>query len=80
MARYFLTLHECGTVLDDPDGQEWPSLEAVLSHAVVSARDVMMGEVRAGRLCLACFIVITDVEGKEVGRVNFAEAVTVTGA
>jgi len=79
MARYFLHLHECGTILDDPEGQECASLEEATRVATINARDVMIGDMRTGRLCLGCYISITDGSAVELGRVYFRDAVVVTG-
>ena len=79
MTRYFLHLHECGTVLEDLEGRECASLAEATRLAVENARDVMIGEVREGRLCLGCYILIANDAAQEVGRVRFSEAVEVTG-
>jgi len=79
MNRYYLHLHECGTVLEDLEGYECASLQEATGLAIVNARDVMMGELRSGRLCLSCFISIKNGAAEEVGRVNFRDAVLVTG-
>jgi hypothetical protein len=79
MARYLFHLHECGTVLDDEEGSELTDIEAARAHAVQAARDVMCAEVKAGRLCFGCCIVIEDERGTEVGRVPFRDVLTVTG-
>ena len=79
MARYFLHLNECGTVLDDPEGQECASLGEATHVAIANARDVMIGEMRAGRLCLGCYISIANDAAVELGRVYFRDAVVVTG-
>jgi hypothetical protein len=79
MDRYYLHLHECGTVLEDLEGRECASLQEVTDLAIENARDVMMGELRSGRLCLGCFISITNSAREEVGRVNFRDAVAITG-
>ena len=79
MARYYLHLHECGTLIPDEDGMELANDGAAHAEAIKAARDVMAGEVKEGRLCLGCCIVITDYAGTEVGRVPFREALIVTG-
>jgi hypothetical protein len=79
MPRYYLHLHECGAVLEDLEGQECASLDEARRRAIASARDVMAGELRDGRLCLGCFISITDGSTGELGRIHFHEAVVVTG-
>lgn len=79
MNRYFLHLHECGTVLEDLEGRECASLEEATTLAIENARDVMVGELRSGKLCLGCFISITNVAKEEVGRIRFRDAVMLTG-
>nr|WP_106512211.1 hypothetical protein [Sphingomonas deserti] len=79
MNRYFLHLHECGTVVEDAEGLECASLAEARQLAVASARDVMIGELREGRLCLDCHIVITDGSATELARVPFRDAVVVRG-
>ena len=78
MARYFLHLHEPKIVLTDVEGCECASVEEAIQLATASARDVMIGEIREGRLCLACYISIADSAQAEVGRVRFRDAVTVS--
>jgi hypothetical protein len=79
MSRYYLHLHECGNILEDFEGQECASLDEARNLAVAAARDVMIGEIRAGRLCLACHISITNGAAEEVGRVKFRDTLRVTG-
>lgn len=77
MRRYFFHLHECGAVLEDREGQACASLQDANRLAIENARDVMVGELRAGRLCLDCFIAITDASGAELARLPFRDAVVV---
>jgi hypothetical protein len=79
MSRYFLHLHECGTTIPDLEGLEFSSVEEARLVAIDNARDVMVGEVRAGRLCLGCYISIENDAAEEIARVNFRDALTVTG-
>jgi hypothetical protein len=79
MGRYFLHLHECGRVLNDLEGFECASLSEAIAVALKNARDVMVGELREGRLCLGCYIAVADSTAQEVGRINFRDAVLITG-
>lgn len=79
MPRFFFHLHECGTVIEDDEGIELADLAAARDQAIHNARDVMAGEVRAGRLCLRCVIHIHDTGGARVETVRFREALTVEG-
>lgn len=78
MTRFYFNLDECGTTLEDVEGREYSTLEQAMAAAIDSARDVMAGEIRAGRLCLGCCIRIIDDDGKEVGCIAFNEAVEVS--
>lgn len=79
MARYFLHLHECGTVLEDLEGQECATLQDAVDAARISARDVMTWELRSGKLCLGCHISVADASGRELARVKFRDVVSITG-
>lgn len=78
MARFFFHLHECGSVIEDEEGIEREP-EDLRKVAIQNARDVMCGEVMNGRLCVACYIVVEDSNHKEVMRVPFKDALTISG-
>ena len=79
MPRFFLHLHECGSIVIDEEGVELPDRDAAHRAAVRSARDVMCAEVAEGRLCLGCCIEVQDEEQRLVERLPFREAVSVSG-
>jgi hypothetical protein len=54
MPRFFLHLHECGTLVPDEEGREFPSLEAAVERATLEARELLSAEVAEGKLCLGC--------------------------
>jgi len=56
---YFHVCNGTGFV-EDEDGQELPGMEAARALALVSARDIMAADVRAGELDLASFIEVED--------------------
>lgn len=76
MTRYFFHLHNDIDVPDE-EGQEWESDHAAMECALASARDIASAAVRQGHLDLRHFIVCTREDGREVGIVRFADAVTV---
>lgn len=78
MARYFFHLHESDVVVCDDQGLELATLEDALHVAIVNARDIMMGELRSGRIDLNWFFVITQADAaEEVARFYFRDAVAV---
>ena len=79
MDKYFFHLHECGSVIADPEGCDLPDLATARAKAVVEARHVMSAEVLEGRLCLGCCIVVADGFHNELLRLPFREAVAVSG-
>ena len=79
MPRYYLHLNECGSVTSDEEGRDLSDANAARFAAVSEARVIMAAEVREGKLCLACCIVINDKAGVEIDRVNFRDALKVTG-
>jgi hypothetical protein len=78
MAVYHLNLSECGKVTPDEGGTEFETLDGAREAAVQGARDLMAAEIKEGRLCLGCCIIITDDSGTEAARVLFRDAVTVS--
>ncbi|MDP5280124.1 hypothetical protein Q9Q95_14435 [Sphingomonas sp. DG1-23] len=79
MVRYYLHLEECGTLTEDREGVELADAAFARELAVRAARDVMSHEVKHGRLCLSCTIVISDAAGRELERMPFKDALTLTG-
>lgn len=79
MPRLYFDLHECGTILTDDEGRDFPNLAIARLEAITAARGVMADEVMHGRLCLSCFIEIRDENGTTVGKVLFKDIVTVSG-
>ena len=79
MQRYFLDLHECGTVTRDTEGVLRASLEVVHVEAIEAARAVMCAELSAGKLCLSCHIEIRDAAGESLMTVRFRDAVRLSG-
>ena len=79
MPIFYLHLHECGTILADEEGMELPDVAAARRIAIRAARDVMVGEIMDGRLCLGCAIVIEDADHVEIARIEFRNAIAVSG-
>ena len=79
MARYFLHLHECGSVYKDEEGQDCHDLPAARALAIEAAREMMCAEVKVGSLCLSCYIEIADAQGGHILTVSFRDALTLSG-
>lgn len=79
MPRFYFHLEMCGRVYPDEEGRSFPDLEHARASAVLDARDLMAGEVKAGRLCFACRIDIADEQGAVVLTLPFREAVELSG-
>lgn len=79
MARFYLTLHECGWVIDDHVGIESPSLDGAREAAFEALKDLVHEEEVTGQLCLLCRIEILDAERRTVEAVTFADAVASEG-
>lgn len=78
MAHYYFSLDECGRTFGDEEGQEHDSIEAARQAAMTAARGIMADEVRKGKLCLGCCIIVLDDEQQEVFRLPFRDAVTIS--
>ena len=79
MPVYFFHLHECGTIIEDVDGVDVPDAAAARAVAIRAARDIMAGEIKDGKLCLSCSIVIESDDRTEIDRLLFKDAVKVVG-
>ncbi len=79
MARYYMHLHECGSVCEDLEGRELASPAVATAQAVRAARELMAAEVQAGQLCLSCYIAIHEEGGSEIARVRFSDAIRLSG-
>jgi len=79
MGRYFFHLHDGDRLLEDHEGLECETPDTAEAFVVDTARDVMVGEIRAGRLNLGWYILISDAENATVRQVSFGDAVTVAG-
>ena len=77
--RVYFHLNECGVVVADEDGVELPDVATARQRALESVRDVMAGEVRAGRLCLSCRIDVQDADGQLLFSLPFRDALVISG-
>jgi len=77
MPRFYFNLRN-SSVLDDPEGREFPNALAARSHAVAQARALASDDVRSGHLDLKHRIEIADEDGTILLVVTFREAVTIS--
>jgi hypothetical protein len=75
MPRYFFHMKGAPDRLDDPEGQEFASLEAAQECARQSARQLAADGIRAGLDCSAYPFEIKDSDGRTVAIVPFSAAV-----
>src|SRR3954468_6581231 len=74
MPRFYLDVLNGSQVLEDPDGQEFADLDAAMSEAVATARDLVAhGILRNEDLSDRC-VIIRDDAGETVARVPFRSA------
>lgn len=77
MARYFMHLRDGTEQILDPEGIEFSNLEAVRKAVLVSARDLMTGDIREGVLDLRFRIDVEDDSGEIVYSLPFKHAVNI---
>ena len=77
MARYFMHLRDGTEQLLDPEGLEFPSLDAVRKATLAAARDLMMGDIRGGVLDFRFRIDVEDEDGEIVYTLPFKHAVNI---
>lgn len=80
MPKFVFTFHECdGNITADGVAREAVNLDAARELATERAREIMAAEVRKGRLCISCWIVISDQSGHYLATVQFFDALEVRG-
>jgi hypothetical protein len=79
MPRFYFHLYECGRLIVDDEGREVSDLDSLRGLALTEAREVMAAEVKAGKLCLSCYIQVNDEQQRVVLSVPFREALDITG-
>jgi hypothetical protein len=77
MGRYYFHLQDGRRLLEDHEGHECRSLEDARAYAIATARDIMVGEMRAGRLNLSWSILVSGNSGDVIDRISFGDAVQV---
>jgi hypothetical protein len=77
MARYFMHLRDGTEELLDPEGKEFPSLGALRDAVLLTARDLLMGDVRNGIMDLRFRIDAEDEGGRIVHTMPFKHAVNI---
>jgi hypothetical protein len=75
MPLFFFHLREGGHVTRDEEGRELPDRRAAHAVAVMSARDIMCGELMLGHVDLTDSIAVEDEKGESVFELPFSEAV-----
>jgi len=75
MGTFYLDIIDRDQRVDDPDGQEFPSVEAATEEARLSAREMVASDLREGRpLGLHRLIEVRDELGAVAARITFTEA------
>ena len=77
MARYFMHLRDGTEQILDPEGLEFATIEAVRKAALVSARDLMTGDIREGVIDLRFRIDVETEDGDIVYTLPFKHAVNI---
>jgi hypothetical protein len=76
MPHFYLHFREGETLLKDPDGREFRSLDEARAEAVLSARELMAAKVLAGRKANHSRFEIADASDNVVLVVWFEEAIS----
>lgn len=77
MARYFMHLRDGTEQILDPEGLEFATMEAVRKAVLVSARDLMTGDVRDGVIDFRFRIDVENEGGEIVYTLPFKHAINI---
>lgn len=75
MPRFYFNIRTKGELVEDPEGQDLPNLEAVRENAVISAREIMSHCISKGERGDHGEFEITDSEGTVILTFPFADAI-----
>ena len=78
MPRYFMHICNGDGFVEDEEGVVLADEAAARARATASARDVMTGDIRDGRLDLSSFIEVEDGEHKLIFTLTVADAVEIS--
>ena len=77
MARYFLHLRDGTEQILDPEGLEFPSVDAVRKATLIAARDLMTGDIRTGVIDFRFRIDVEDEAGEIIYTLPFKHAINI---
>ena len=77
MARYFMHLRDGTEQILDPEGLEFANIELMRKAVLVSARDLMTGDIREGVMDLRFRIDVEDEDGEIIYTLPFKHAVNI---
>ena len=77
MARYFMHLRDSTNELLDPEGREFPILEALRNAVLIAVRDLMPGDVINGQLDMRFRINAHDEAGAIAYSLPFKHALSI---
>ena len=77
MARYFMHLRDGTEQILDPEGLEFPSVDAVRKATLIAARDLMTGDIRTGVIDFRFRIDVEDEAGEIIYTLPFKHAINI---
>jgi hypothetical protein len=66
MARFYINFRNGNEIAKDDEGQDLPGLEEARAAALVSAREILADNVKAGAKNPLQAVIITDENGQEI--------------
>ena len=66
MARFYINFRNGDEIAKDDEGQDLPGLEEARAAALVSAREILADNVKAGAKNPLQAVIITDESGREI--------------
>ena len=80
MPKFYFHLHDGEGWIHDTDGAECPSFDVAKAKALAAIRDIVCGDIMAGRaIVLSHYVTVDDDQGIQVAKVSFGDAVSIIG-
>jgi hypothetical protein len=75
MTQYFFHIRDGDALIEDPDGEDYQSVEEARSEAILSARDLLAARLKSGEILDGQTIEITTADGDIVAIVPLKDAI-----
>ncbi|MCL6652682.1 DUF6894 family protein [Agrobacterium rubi] len=75
MSRYYFNIRSGNLLYEDPEGDDYASIEVAVEEAIAASREMTAESVKKGELVIMRTFEITDTRGQVIATVPFSDAI-----